>query len=94
MLVPEAADGTLFTPDLARPDGTFRIGPKDDERVVKGYRDALSELRRMDKPYWRRPSATSGIPGIVVGVRWVEVDSVPKAGGEILIAGDVAPSPS
>jgi hypothetical protein len=73
-LIPEAADGSRFTPDLIHRDGSFQIGQWPHEVRVFGYDQALASLRSMEVARWRRPSATSGKPGIVRAVRWVEVD--------------------
>jgi hypothetical protein len=73
MRIPEAKDGSRFTADLVLPDGTYRIGPKGDERNVHGYREALDALESMSIPRWRRPNASSGMAGIVTGVRWISV---------------------
>jgi hypothetical protein len=73
MRIPEARDGSRFTADLVLPDGTYRVGAKGKERNVAGYADAVEALTTMDVPRWRRPNGTSGMAGIVTGVRWVEV---------------------
>lgn len=70
LFVPRARDGSLFHPGL-RAGGGFRIGPKGDERTVDSFREALAELQAMSVPYWRRPNAISGTPGIVRGEDWV-----------------------
>jgi hypothetical protein len=79
--VPQARDGSRFTVDLARPDGTYQVGPKGAERRIRGYRQALDWLRREHRAgrgaHWRRPSASSGVRGIVKAVRWVEVERSP-----------------
>lgn len=71
LVVPEAKDGSRFTPDLVLWDGSYRIGAYRDEFPVQGYLAALAVLAEMEAPYWRRPSRTSGISGVVKGVRWV-----------------------
>ena len=70
IFLPRAKDGSIFHPDLKTASG-FRIGPKGDERTVGSFREALAELQMMPVPYWRRPSATTGTPGIVRGEDWV-----------------------
>jgi len=69
ILVPVAQDGSFFHSGLRGPSG-YRIGKKGEERVASSFEDALAALRKMSDPYWRRPSRTSGTPGIVKGVRW------------------------
>jgi hypothetical protein len=69
--VPVARDGSFFNAALKGPNG-YRIGEKGDEVVFQTFEDALESLRKMKKPYWRRPSKTTGIPGIVAGIRWEE----------------------
>lgn len=73
IFVPESKDGSRFLPELAAGNG-FRIGQKGHEQVVKDFDEALTILSHMERPTWRRPSPTSGIPSIVSGVRWVRVD--------------------
>lgn len=73
IVVPEAKDGSRFTADLVLRDGTYRIGGLDGEFHVLGYTNALRFLHAMASPTWRRPSRTSGISGVVKGVRWVTV---------------------
>lgn len=70
LFVPRAKDGSIFHPGLRTAKG-FQIGPKGQERIVNGFREALAALQAMPTPYWRRPSATSGTPGIVRGEEWV-----------------------
>jgi hypothetical protein len=71
LAIPVSADGSKFTPDVASPSG-FRIGPKGSELLVKDYFEALSQLRGMSPPRWRRPNM-SGNFGLVTGVRWEHV---------------------
>lgn len=71
ILVPVARDGSVFNARLKTAKG-FRIGPKGDEFLVETLEEALSAFKKMPSPHWRRPSRTSGIPGIVTGVRWEE----------------------
>lgn len=68
--VPVARDGSFFSSKCKQGKG-YAIGKKDNERYYETLLDALSALREMDVPYWRRPSAASGVPGIVKGVGWV-----------------------
>ncbi len=67
--VPVAKDGSFFSPGLKRKKG-FAIGKKGEERYYDSFTEALSALEKMPSPYWRRPSQTTGVPGIVRGVRW------------------------
>lgn len=71
--VPKAADGSIFAPCLRRSKG-YRIGPKGSEVWVAEYFEALDELSRARPPRWRRPSPTSGVPGIVTGICKVRVE--------------------
>lgn len=73
-LVPVAADGTWFCPDLLRA-GQFTVGEKGEERRLDTYEDALMALRKMVVPRWRRPNP-NGNWGIVAGKRWVRVADV------------------
>ena len=70
--MPEARDGSRFSRDLKRA-GVYRIGEKDHEEVHQSYETALSRLRGMRRPQWRRPNA-QGNWGIVTGVRWISND--------------------
>ncbi len=67
--VPVARDGSFFHTALRGPKG-YRIGKKGEEWVVDSFEEALAELKKMSDPFWRRPSRTSSVPGIVRGVRW------------------------
>ncbi|WP_198368466.1 hypothetical protein [Roseomonas rosulenta] len=66
--VPVDARGDAFLPTLARPTRQgalgFRIGPKGNEQTVGDFFDALSALKGMHPPRWRRPNA-EGNWGIV-----------------------------
>lgn len=70
--VPVARDGSKFTPALKRRNG-FWIGDKGAEKSVETFEEALSVLRRMMVPRWRRPNS-SGNWGIVAGTDWAELD--------------------
>lgn len=75
--VPQAADGSLFTPDLIRWDGTYQIGPQYAEKIVDGYWMALRLMHHMSAPSWRRPGRRSKKktdPSIVKAVRWVTIN--------------------
>lgn len=74
-LVPYAADGSCFNPQLKRA-GKFTVGDKDDEIQFEEYEEALAYLRRMGAAKWRRPNA-AGSWGIVSAVRW-DVPSAPS----------------
>lgn len=67
--VPVAKDGSFFNVNLKRKKG-YTIGKKGEERPYELFIEALSALEKMTTPYWRRPSQTTGVPGIVRGVRW------------------------
>lgn len=68
--VPVARDGSCFSSKCKQGKG-YAIGKKGNERYYATLADALTALKEMDVPYWRRPSAGSGIPGIVKGVGWI-----------------------
>lgn len=72
IFVPEARDGSVFHPGLARRNG-FTIGEKGREYQVPGFEEALLELQKMPVPAWRRPSPGKGGWGIVRGVSWVRM---------------------
>jgi hypothetical protein len=72
VFLPVARDGSVFHPGLARKQG-FQVGPKGEERFIEDFGEALSELHRMDIPYWRRPNE-KGKPGIVRGIKWERYD--------------------
>lgn len=67
-LVPYAADGSHFGPQLKRA-GKFTVGDKDDEVQFDDFDEALAYLRRMGIAKWRRPNS-AGNWGIVSAVRW------------------------
>ena len=72
--IPNGAHGrrrTIFDLDCSYADGSFRIGPRRENLRVETYEQALAALRAMEVARWRRPSATTGIHGLVTGVRWV-----------------------
>ncbi len=68
-LVPQASDGTCFTPALGKA-GRFTVGEKEDEVQFEDFEEALAYLRRMGTAKWRRPNANGNL-GIVSAVRWV-----------------------
>lgn len=72
ILLPEASDGSLFYPDLKRRKG-YQLGPKGSEIYIENYFEALKKLKSMKVPYWRRPSKSSGVYGIVKGIGWKEI---------------------
>lgn len=72
LFLPVARDGSIFHPGLKRTKG-FQIGPKGNEEYRETFKDALSELQRMQIPYWRRPNQ-EGIYGIVRGTGWERYD--------------------
>ena len=67
--VPVSRDGSVFGVGNKGPKG-FRVGPKGSEVVYPSFDEALNALKKMPTPYWRRPSKTSGVPGVVTGIRW------------------------
>lgn len=73
-LVPQAKDGSFFSPACRSSKG-FKIGKKGEEIYMESFEQALKQLNDMPKPYWRRPSPTSGISGIVGGTAWVHKTS-------------------
>lgn len=68
IFVPVSADGSVFHPGLTR-SGKFTVGPKDNERKVSNFEEALSILQAAPAPNWRRPNK-NGHWGNVLGVRW------------------------
>ncbi|WP_347268601.1 3'-5' exonuclease [Paracoccus sp. (in: a-proteobacteria)] len=68
--VPYAADGTCFHPGLAR-RGFFTIGAKGSETRHASFEEALTLLREMETPRWRRPNS-AGNWGIVSGCSWAD----------------------
>ncbi|MEH6517802.1 MAG: hypothetical protein V7742_14045 [Halioglobus sp.] len=70
ILVPVAKDGSFFSVKCRQGKG-FSVGRKGSEKYYKTVGETLDALKAMDSPYWRRPSPTSGTPGIVKGVRWI-----------------------
>lgn len=74
VFVPEARDGSLFTPAACKRGGKrdepyYTIGEKGAERDFADYDEALSELSRMTIPRWRRPNEQGNF-GIVTAERW------------------------
>ncbi|AAY49838.1 conserved hypothetical protein [Xanthomonas campestris pv. campestris str. 8004] len=74
VLIPVASDGTWFSPDLKRGRG-YTICAKGEEIVVESYLEALSQLRLIPKPRWRRPNA-GGNWGIMTGVKWEDASKL------------------
>lgn len=68
LLVPVAADGSIFGPHLER-NGRYTVGAKGSEVQYDHFDAALAALREMDMPRWRRPN-TAGNWGIVTGREW------------------------
>jgi hypothetical protein len=68
--VPVARDGSFFSTKCKQGKG-YAVGKKGEEQYYETLSAALAALKAMDEPYWRRPSPTSGVPGIVKGVGWV-----------------------
>lgn len=67
--VPVAKDGSFFNVNLKRKKG-FTVGKKGEEEHFETFKEALIALDRMPTPYWRRPSKSTGVHGIVKGVKW------------------------
>jgi hypothetical protein len=74
VFVPEARDGSLFTPTACKRGGKrdephYTIGAKGSEQDFDSYDEALAELSRMTVPRWRRPNEQGNF-GIVTAERW------------------------
>ncbi|ADN72551.1 MULTISPECIES: helix-turn-helix domain-containing protein [Enterobacteriaceae] len=70
LLVPYAADGTCFNPELASSrDGSFAVGDKAAQKRFGSFIEALEYLRSMETAKWRRPNS-AGNWGIVSAVKW------------------------
>lgn len=72
VMVPVSKDGSYFNPSLKTISGEYKLGEKGEEFTVTNFFSALEKLKEMEKPRWRRPSATSGVPSIVIGIKWEE----------------------
>lgn len=73
LFVPEAKDGSLFSPVACkRPSGHYTIGAKGSEVDYVDYDEALAALSALKSPSWRRPNP-KGIFGSVVAERWRRV---------------------
>lgn len=73
IFVPQARDGSVFHPGLARRNG-YTIGEKGNEFNVLNFNDALTELQEMPVPAWRQPAQGRGGWSIVRGVSWARTD--------------------
>lgn len=74
VFVPEAKDGTLFSPKLCnrRPTGDearYTIGATGEEVDFQNFDEALFALTKMTTPRWRRPN-DNGHFGVVSAERW------------------------
>lgn len=74
LFVPEARDGTVFSPIACKRGGSngehrYTVGSKDAEVDYEDYEDALAALSRMATPRWRRPNENGNF-GIVSAERW------------------------
>lgn len=69
-LVPQARDGSVFD-GACRMGKGYKVGQKGQEKTFERFVEALAALRDMPKAYWRRPSPTSGVFGIVSAATWV-----------------------
>lgn len=72
--VPEARDGTIFSPTFCQRRGSggkpsYTIGAKGDEKTYDDYEAALADLTRMRTARWRRPNENGNF-GIVSAERW------------------------
>lgn len=81
MRVPIAADGSVFSPRLARKSGLW-VGEKGCEKRFERFDEALAYLRGMTVARWRRPNA-AGAWGIVQAVAWVELDQNAERGPDL-----------
>lgn len=70
ILVPYCKDGSWYHPGLSYADGLYRVGPRGGEHTVESYQQALQLLREMPIACWRRPSAQSGMLGMVSATHW------------------------
>lgn len=74
LFVPEARDGTIFSPIACRRGGKngtpyYTVGPKGCEVDYEDYEEALAALSKLSNPRWRRPNE-HGSFGIVSAERW------------------------
>lgn len=74
LFVPEARDGTVFSPTACKRGGKngtpyYTVGAKDGEVDYDDYEEALNALSRMSTPRWRRPNEHGNF-GIVSAERW------------------------
>lgn len=67
---------TLFLPNVKLTKG-YRIGEKGSERYFSGYWEALSELRKMSNPRFRRRNKNN-IPGIIT-CKFGDADEVKRS---------------
>ncbi len=74
LFVPEARDGTVFSPIACKRGGAngqprYTVGAKDAEVNYDKFEDALAALSQMATPRWRRPNE-NGHFGIISAERW------------------------
>ncbi len=74
LFVPEARDGTVFSPISCKRGGKngtayYTVGAKDAEVDYEDYDEALAALSKMSTPRWRRPNENGNF-GIVSAERW------------------------
>ncbi len=74
LFVPEARDGTVFSPIACKRGGAtgkphYTVGVKDAEVNYEDFEAALDALSQMAIPRWRRPNE-NGKFGIVSAERW------------------------
>lgn len=74
LFVPEARDGTVFSPIACKRGGKdgmpyYTVGAKDAQANYEDYEKALAALSGMSTPRWRRPNENGNF-GIVSAERW------------------------
>lgn len=74
LFVPEARDGTVFSPISCERGGKngkayYTVGTKNAEVDYEDYDEALAALSKMSTPRWRRPNENGNF-GIVSAERW------------------------
>ncbi|GAO35627.1 hypothetical protein SCT_1018 [Sulfuricella sp. T08] len=67
---------TLFLPSVRLTKG-YRIGEKGSERYISDYWEALTELRKLSAPRFRRRNKNN-IPGIVT-CKFGDIDEVKRS---------------
>jgi len=67
---PFAKDGSTLDEACRYKDGQFRVGPKGQHVKFDDLEEAIVYMKLHNVNHWRRPSATSGVPGVVTAVAW------------------------